>query len=293
MTDTAEAAPAPTIEPTVVAPVSAPVESTPTPGAGAEGQAASASATQPVSPSAAAEPVKADIPAAEAIPAAAAPTTVLGAEPAKTDAPKLDAPIPEIPKSEGEKPAEGSQSAEPAPLPTYESFTMPEGVTPDGTQLGEFTKMLGEYELISKADHAATQKLGQDLLNRHIADVKETVQRVTDGYVAAWNKQETDWLDAFKADPEIGGNRVNTTMKSVQEAVGKYAGTAEHTEEFRNFMETTKVGNNPALIRLINNMNGKIEGLLNKYERESSKPVPAMKAPSPPVSKIQKRYGSV
>lgn len=281
MDDAANAAPASTTESLVTAP-DAPIVSSALPGAGVDGQAAPTIAPPALESPTAPDPIKSE-------PA----ISVLGGESIVAETPKLDAVKSEIQKSEGEKPLEeGIPSVESATVPAYEPFIAPEGMAFDDKQLGEFTAMLGEYEMSSKADHAATQKFGQDLVNRHIAAVQESVKRVTDGYIAAWNKQDTDWLDAFKADPEIGGNRADTTMKTVQEAVGKYAGTPEHVAEFRNFVNTTKVSNNVTVIRLINNMNARIEGLISKYERESSNPVPAMKSPAPVKSKIERRYGS-
>jgi len=181
-------------------------------------------------------------------------------------------------------PDESSQSVEPAQLPTYESFVTPDGVTIDEARLGDFTKLLGEYESTSKADHAETQKLGQELMNRHVKEVQTVLQRQQEAYTAQWEKQTNDWYQAFEKDPEIGGNRFETTKTAVLDAVGKYAGNEAQLGEFKDFMNTTGVGNHPSIIRLISNMNSEIQGLKTKYESESgvkplaaAKPVPQKK----------------
>lgn len=215
------------------------------------------------------EPVKAETPKIE---------TVLGSDPKAEVKPEIK-PEGEV-KPEAEK-VESSQSEEPAPLPTYESFVLPEGVSLDNQRLGEFTKELAEFETSPKT-HEEFQKFGQKLVDKHVAEVQNTVQRLTEHYQQAWEKQTNDWKDAFIADPKIGGNRQETTVKSALEFIRTHGGTAEQQNEFRNLMQTTGIGNHPAVIRLLANaMNANREG----------QPIPASKPVPKVTSKIQRRYG--
>lgn len=237
------------------------------------------------------ESVKVETPAPEAVktevPKEA--TTVLGAEPeVKAETPKeSEAPKTET-KTEGQeaevKKDESKQSEEPAPLPTYEAFALPEGITFEDDKLNEFTKDLAEFETLTKADHAETQKLGQKLVDRHIAEVQNTITRLNEHYTNAWEKQKNDWKESFVKDPEIGGNRQDTTVKAALEFIRTHGGNETQQKEFRDLMETTGIGNHPAMIRMLAKAN------MNLAE---GKPLPGTKPVPEANSKVQKRYGNI
>ena len=189
--------------------------------------------------------------------------------------------------ADGEKPTEAKtddagKSDEPAPLPSYEAWTLPEGVSLDEPRIGEFNKVLGDFQNTTKADQAEVQKFGQELVNRHIAGVEETVKRLHESYQQSWVKQTEDWKQKFISDPEIGGNRQATTVAAANEFITTHGGTPEQQKEFRDLMQTTGLGNHPAIIRLLAN----------------AKKSPAFSAPKPltakaPVTKVprhQKMY---
>lgn len=217
--------------------------------------------------------------------------TALGSDP-KAEIPKKDDKAPEV-KVDDPKPAddtaepkkeEAAQSVEPAPLPAYEAFTLPQGVTLDDAKLVEFTKDLGEFQNMTKADQAEVQKFGQKLVDRHIAETQETLKRRDEYYVATWEKTKSDWKEAFENDPEIGGNRKETTVNAALEFIRTHGGNETQQKEFRDLMESTGLGNHPAIIRLLANANvAKAEG----------KPLPGIKPESQAtVSKVAKRYGT-
>lgn len=229
---------------------------------------------------------------------APAKTTILGTEPPKpADAAAAPTPenkdakpaVAEAPAAEPKK-EEGGQSAEPAPLPAYEPFKFPEGLQVDEKKFGEFTKELGEFEVSTKADHGAVQEFAQKLVNRYAAETQETVKRIVDHYTNTWEKTKNEWREAFIADPEMGGNRQQTTATSVQNFVSEFGGDVKQIEELRGFMESG-VGNNPNLIRLMNNANNAVKALRMKYESESNTPLPGQKPVSEKKSKTQTLYG--
>lgn len=185
-------------------------------------------------------------------------------------------------KTEEVKKDEGEQSDEPAPLPTYE-LKLPEEITLDNARLGEFTKEIGEFEQLTKADHAQVQEFAQKLVDRHIADVQESVKKINDGYVSAWNKQVNDWKESFINDPEIGGNRQNTTKNAALEFIGTHGGTETQQAEFKKLMNETGVGNHPALIRLFANA-------MEAYRE--GKPLPANRPPAVKKGLLETFYGS-
>lgn len=180
------------------------------------------------------------------------------------------------------KPTEG-QSEEPAPPPTYEPFTVPEGFTLDGDRMSKFTELLTGLEVEGKvADHSFVQQFGQKAVDFHVQEVTRAVEDVTKLYQTAWEKQKTDWKDSFLNDPEIGGNRFQTTVDSARNFIRTYGGTTEQQKEFRDVMETSGLGNHPAIIRLLSKaFEGQSEG----------KPLAATRPVAPPKSKTATLYG--
>lgn len=251
---------------TLTAPVPAPVE---------------AASVAPVPAAPVEAPVVAQLteaaPAPEAAPEPApAPTTVLGEALKPAEAPVEPAPA-EAPEAAPQV-VEG-QSEEPAPPPTFEPFTLPEGVTVAPEQLTDFTGLLGQFETESKADHAKMQALGQQLLDRHLA----AVQRIQQAQLDAWESQKVAWKDAFMADPELGGPRAQTTVDSALQFIRTHGGTEAEQAEFAQLMNTSGLGNHPAMIRM-----------LARAGRAMSegRPLVASAPPKAPTSRTEKLYGS-
>ncbi len=221
-------------------------------------------------------------PAVEAKAESSAPATLLGAPEKPVAEVKKDEPAK---PAEGEKPvAEGEATSEVAPAeiptPTYEAFKLPEGFTADEAKLGEFTSLLGKLEL-AKGDHATTQEIGQALMDRHVAEVTSVAERMKEAYQNAWTKQTNDWKEAFIKDPEIGGNRQETTVNSALEFIRRHGGSPEQQAEFRGLMQSTGIGNHPAMIRILAKANSAMA---------EGKPL-AASAPAMKQSKVSAMYG--
>lgn len=285
-TTQAPAAPVPSAAP--AAPVTAAVPTTPAP------QATTVAVTEPVAPAATTSPA----PAAPEIKAA---STLLGAEPttdakidAKDGAPEAekakDGAAPDAPKTDAKSAAEGAdpkkeegQSVEPAKPLTTELFKLPDGIKADDAGLGEFTKVLSELEL-AKGDRVKTQEFGQKLLDQHYTEVKNVITTVVDGLKSQFEAKKTEWKNAFENDPEIGGNRRDTTLSSANEFIRTHGGDAKQQSEFRALLEESGLGNHPAMIRVL------AKAMSNMAE---GRPLPATRPASQPVSKVEKRYGKL
>lgn len=161
---------------------------------------------------------------------------------------------PETKPVEGEKPVEVKAEEKPVEVPTYE-WALPEGVQVDKDRIAEFNKELGEFALTSKADSKLMQEFGQKLVNRHIAEVQSIAEKITQAYNKVWTDQSKQWFDEFEKDPEIGGNRRDTTASAAKELIRRYGGTQEQQESLKSFFRTSGVGNHPGLIRLLANAN--------------------------------------
>lgn len=242
-------------------------------------------ATVEVAPAVTVEPVVAPVvaePVAAEPVAVVEPTSILGE--ALKPAEQSSTVEPEVAPVEAKEP-EG-QSVEPAPPPSYETFTLPEGLALEGEGLNEFTTILGQFETQTKADHAEVQKLGQSLLDRHVAEVKKAVAEIASRYEAQQKTTATaereQWKQDFINHPEIGGNRQETTVNAALNFIRTHGGTSEQQAEFTAVLNKTGLGNHPAII-----------GMLARAGSAMSegRPLPAQTPMSAPVSKIQKMYG--
>lgn len=210
-----------------------------------------------------------------------APLETLLAEPVKTPVAPVAEVAPVVAPVVTEN-TEGGQTEEPAPPPVYEPFVVPENTKLDDTKVSEFTKLLSGLELDGKADHATVQQFGQKAVDFHIAEVNRIVEADRKALQDTWTKQKQDWKDSFLKDPDIGGNRWETTVTAARNFISNHGGTSEQQAEFRTLMEATGLGNHPAVIRL----------LANAY-RDLSEGTPlAATRPTPgPKSKTKTMYG--
>lgn len=199
----------------------------------------------------------APVEAVQPAPAPEAPTPEAPKEPVSTVLGEaLKEVSPETPKTEEVKVEaqevkdEGGQSVEPAPPPKYDPFTLPEGVTLDEKQVGEFTNILAGLELEGKADHAKLQEAGQKMVDLYINETKAAAENLSKHYTEVWEKQKADWREATVKDPEIGGNRLQTSIDAALNFIRTHGGTAEQQAEFRSLMDSSGLGNHPAVVRL-------------------------------------------
>lgn len=213
-------------------------------------------------------------------PIAPVPETVLG-EALKPEVKPVETPV-EV-KVDGEQPIkEEGQSDEPAPPPTYEPFTLPEGITLEEERLKEFTGILSEFEGKTKAEHAAVQEFGQKAVDFHVAEIQKTVEAYTQKIEQDWENTKKTWKESFMSDPELGGNRWQTTINSALSFIRTHGGNEDQQAEFRKLMNDTGIGNHPAMIRMLANAGTKmVEGA----------PLVAQTPLSPPKSKTQTMYG--
>lgn len=226
-----------------------------------------------------------------------APEIIPAVDPVKTDAPtevKAEASVPDTLLAQDKKeevkptevkaevnveenPVEVKTEEKVAELPKYE-WKLPEGITVDDAKMGDFTKMLGDFEVTTKVPHEEMQALGQRMVERHL----EEMQRYTKSLTDAWNKQANDWKESFLKSPEFA-NRTDTVLNSAIDVINTYGGTTEQQKEFRDLMESTKIGNHPAMIRLLSNI---------KLGKPEPKPLAAPTVSTPAKrSKIETMYG--
>lgn len=184
-----------------------------------------------------------------------APSPTPTPEPTPTPSPTPDpAPTPE-PVKEGDAPKpEGDKPAEPAkvePL-TAESLKFAEGLEVDETVRDEFLGILNDDKL-SRAELA--QKL-VDLQGNFAKKLDESL-------TAAFAKQQEEWVNEVKADPEVGGDKLDPVLGNIKKLVIEYG-----TPELDDLFTASGMGNNIHTIRFLN----KIATALNEGGHANGQP---------------------
>ncbi len=76
----------------------------------------------------------------------------------------------------------------------------------------------------------------------------EISAQAADAGVKLWQETQSTWRDEVKSDPVIGGQRLGQVMATINKAIGGL-GDAKLISDFREAMNITGAGNNPAFIR--------------------------------------------
>lgn len=117
----------------------------------------------------------------------------------------------------------------------YTDFTAPEGFEIDKDAIANALPLFKELNL----PQSAAQKL--------VDFYAKTSQEAANAPIKFWQDQQTKWRDEIKADPEIGGklDQVKATTSRMLDSLGD----PKLVADFREAMDFTGAGNNPAFIR--------------------------------------------
>ena len=135
----------------------------------------------------------------------------------------------------GEPPKEPDGN-EPAPEPfDAEKLALPEGF--------EKTEHFDQFIELAKAE-GLKQPTAQKLV-----ELSQNLQKAAaEKQWNDWKETNTKWVDEVKADKEIGG----TNLDSVKQTVAKLLDNPEMSDpKFREVLDFTGAGNNPAVIRTL------------------------------------------
>ena len=235
----------------------------------------------PVSPSPApaeaAPPVEAaapaPVPAAVEAPAPAAPAIVPSLLEQGATPPAPAEAEGATPAADEAAPASTDAPAEEAPAP-YE-LAVPEGFDAanlDAEQFGALKTILAETKV--------PVEKGQELLNMHVQELGRVAEAVRTNMYEQFNAQQAERIAQVKADPELGGNRLNTAMQECLQVVSQFArNEAERTQVIAE-LSASGMGNSPALLGLLQN-------IYNRAIKEGS-PVPTPPARAPVMSREQR-----
>lgn len=117
---------------------------------------------------------------------------------------------------------------------TYEAFKLPEGLEADEKAVEAASVVFKELDL--------TQDQAQKLVDLQATAVADAGKAQMD----AWEATNAEWVKAAKDDKEIGGTEFDANMVVAREGVTKFG-----TEEFKEMLNVTGVGNHPEMIRFL------------------------------------------
>lgn len=171
-------------------------------------------------------------------------------EPAKPATADTEAP----PKADQatDKPADETAPANDAPAEVpqarqYEAFKVPEGMRLADKETKEFTDVLDDGKL-------SHQERAQKLVDLYAREAQRFASEMQTQQKKAWN-DFTDGLKAdFKADPDLGGNRQDTTLGVAKAVIERFGGTPEQKSDLYAMLDHTGMGNHKGLVRVLNNV---------------------------------------
>jgi hypothetical protein len=153
----------------------------------------------------------------------------------------------ETPSGSTDAPQTTDTAAPEAPAaPERYEFALPEGMAVDEKLVERVTPLLQKH------------KLSQEAANELATAYAEHLQELTGASGEAFNKAYADRrqaevatmlesdMEALKADKEIGGAKFDTVQKRVMDFIG-----AEGTAEFRAFVDSNGIANNPEFVRVL------------------------------------------
>lgn len=85
-----------------------------------------------------------------------------------------------------------------------------------------------------------TQETAQQLVDLFT----EQVAGFEQGAREAWTKQQEEWTEAVKKDPEMGGGNYDSTLQHAQAFVARFG-----SPELQTLLDEYGVGSHPALVR--------------------------------------------
>lgn len=153
------------------------------------------------------------------------------------------------PPEGGDTTAATTDGSTTAAVPEAYTFAMPEGMTLDQGLADAVTPIFREANI--------SQEVAQKLADAFAERMKAAESGAGEAFDKAYEERRQaeiatnaqNWLQALKADPEIGGNNADQVKARALEAVGAVA-----TPEMKAAFEEHGWGNHPELVRLVHRL---------------------------------------
>lgn len=191
------------------------------------------------------------------------PDAATAKEPDKDDKAKPDAKAADV-------------KAEPPAAVAYEAFKAPEGLKLDDTKVKAFTDLAGPLQI--------PQDKAQAMLDLYGASLKDATSEIAtqmrQDQRKVWNTLNDEWKSDFRKDPEIGGNREQTSLATAKAVIEEFLSPDQRQAYFAH-IDLNGMSNFKEHIRLL----AKIGDALNIFE---DKIVPSL--PTNPGNSRQKGF---
>lgn len=81
----------------------------------------------------------------------------------------------------------------------------------------------------------------------------ETLNAASEASSKAWDDMQTEWKDAVKADPDVGGEKLQPTLNNIGKLLDEFG-----DKELRAVFDTTGAGNNLHMVKFLNTVADKL-----------------------------------
>ncbi len=180
-------------------------------------------------------------------------------------------------------PKDKRPKAKPAPgEEPSDMFTDPRQVTIEG-----YTGQAMEPFIGFLTEHNLAPEQGQRLIDLHLAEIERAKAQLTKHQIDVFHSTREAWRNEVIKDPELGGNRIQTTINGALGFMRHYASNADHYTRLIQKGEVTGWNDDPDFIRLMWNAS---QGLASLYREPA--PVVPMKPAVQPQARYSRRYGT-
>lgn len=138
-----------------------------------------------------------------------------------------------------------NKPADPEPEPV-EPLKLEDVTVPEGFELQP--EMANKFLEILNGDMAP-----KDRANALIALHGETMSAASEASSKAWEDMQTEWKDEAKADPDIGGAKLQPTLTNIGKLIDEFG-----DEKVRGVFDLTGAGNNPHMIKFLGKIADKL-----------------------------------
>lgn len=137
--------------------------------------------------------------------------------------------------AEGAEGNEGGEAAEFVPL-TAEDLAIPEGFEVVDEIRDKFLDVINDREMSAN-----------DRANALIELQAETIRQASERISEAWTQQRKAWVEEVKADPEIGGDKLEPTMGKISKLLNEFGDPNLREQVF----DITGAGDHPLMIKFL------------------------------------------
>jgi hypothetical protein len=159
----------------------------------------------------------------------------LVSEPPKDEPPKDEPPADDPPKDEPPKDEPPKDDEPPVEPLKVEDLKLPEGFEMVPELGNKFVEVVNNAEL-------SPQERANALLALH----SETIQAAEETRSKAWDDMQTEWKDAVKADPDVGGAKMQPALTNIGKLINEFG-----DGELKGVFDLTGAGNNVHMIKFL------------------------------------------